>query len=221
MFMGRAEFVQIFLVGGTSKLPGIASRLTDYLFAPKSNLTISAGVDPDEAIAKGSVLQGQRLLSNGNAADFQRDDVRRTSALSKPLGLKTSGAVGLTVLLDAPAPLPNRRMVELIVPASTNGKSSVLLSLYEGESTVKVSKPERKTNGHAKADDDDDDDEDEEEEVRTLVVEPRRHIVDLIAPIASSSQKSVLKLTITVDAAGKGTLESRSGSKTATASFGV
>lgn len=181
--------------------------MTDSLFASKQNIVISAGIDADEAVAKGAALQGTRLLENGNAIDLLREDVRSTTALSKPLGLKTGA--GLTVLLDAPAPLPCRRLVELIVGPSTNGKSHALLSLYEGESTVKVTQPP-KTNGHAKKADDEEDDEDEEEEIRTLVVEPRRHIIDLAVPIANPSQKSVLKLTITVDANGHGTLEARS-----------
>lgn len=193
--------------------------MLDGLFAPHSSLRITTGVEPDQAVAKGAALQAERLREAGALAGPEMgDNVRRAPALTKPIGLRMAGAESLTVLLDASAPLPNRRMAELIVGPAKGG-SHALLSLWEGESSVSVTKPERNGKAPANGADDDDDDEDEDEEVRSLVVKPQRQLVDLAVPVPADKKARVV-VTLSVDAAGHGTLVAKSGSQTVKASFG-
>lgn len=164
-------------------------------------------------------MQAERLREAGALANPEMgDNVRRAPALTKPIGLRLPGVDSLTVLLDASAALPNRRQAELIVGPAKGG-SHALLSLWEGESSVSVSKPER--NGKAPANGaDDDDEDDEDEEVRSLVVKPTRQIVDLAVPVPADKKARVL-VTLSVDAAGHGILVAKSGSQEVKASFGA
>lgn len=108
-----------------------------------------------------------------------------------------------------------RRIIEVEVPAGT-GSAQVLLSLWEGVNSIKVESPVKKAKSGGGffglgASKDEDEDEDEEEDTRTAIVTPKSPLADLVIDVENKvvGKKAVpkVKITLIVDASGKGSVE--------------
>ncbi|ORY92717.1 Hsp70 protein-domain-containing protein [Leucosporidium creatinivorum] len=222
------QIQEVVLVGGTTRIPALTNKL--YGFFNEDNTTITARLDSDEVVARGTALQAQSLLSADNLALINRlsteTSVLSPSALSAPIGI----VIGedFHALVEANTPLPTRRIIEF--PISSSSGSQLLLSFSEGEESVKVEapppKPAKKAGwfGGKKDEDEDEDEEDEEEEVRTLVAKPTKALADLVVDVDSKAAKKGLKVkvTIVVVEGGKGTVtavQTVEGAKVAQATF--
>lgn len=117
-------------------------------------------------------------------------------------------------LVEGSTPLPFRRIIEVPVPAGS-GSASILLSLWEGINEIKVEAPVKKVKSSggffSRASKDEEEEEDEEEDTRTAVVTPKSALADLVVNVENKvvGKKSVpkVKITLIVDAAGKGSVE--------------
>ena len=211
---------QVVFIGGTCKNPTIADRVA--LLFPESTL-ISTEVDPDQAIARGCVLQARAIASlskedGSYAASSSSLSSERSQTLTSPIGLMVptpadsrnspgvvDGKIFVTVL-EANTPLPARRIVDL--PFGKDSKS-VLLSLHEGKEEVHVEPAAQKAPA-AKGDDSDDEDE-EEEDTRTLVIKPTSALAELVVKTSAGAKKeeNVVRLVVIVRKDGKMEIEAR------------
>lgn len=217
------------LIGGSTRLPTLSSRLAD-LFPSRTSIT--SELDPDEVIAKGCVLQAGLLTkpSSANISPKEWQDVAAsTSTLSKPIGLllgtdKESGR--FAPLLYENSPLPARRTIEIQVPEGEK-EATVALSLWEGKHEIKVEEPAPKTNG--KKSSESDEESEDEEPTRTPVVKADRQLVDLSLKVDATlkgegarAATRAVKVTIVVGKDGKGkvtALQNKKGAESYSAEF--
>jgi len=206
------QIQEVILVGGTTRLPALADKL--YGFFNEDTTTLTAQIDPDEVIAKGSALHAVALPEDHKKADsvfaraLNETTVSAPSATAAPIGL-TNGEAFFT-LVEANTPLPLRRIVELDV---ASGASEVLISLAEGAASIEVSQPVKeekskpgllaRLTGSGAAASDDEDEDDEPEEVRTVVVKPTKQVAEVKVAVDSKS-KAKVQVTVIVGVDGKG-----------------
>ncbi|GAA5997808.1 ribosome-associated complex protein SSZ1 [Rhodotorula paludigena] len=153
-------------------------------------------------------------------------------SLARPLGfvlepeLAASPAdLAFVTLVAAHTPLPARRIVD--VPVESDAASEVVVALWEGEGYVKVTPPQSKLDqakgalagaaasvvdavkkATGTADEDDfSDDEEEEEDIRTAEVRATKAVADLVVPVDASKKDARVRITVVVDAQGKGHIE--------------
>ncbi|GAA5909834.1 ribosome-associated complex protein SSZ1 [Sporobolomyces salmoneus] len=231
------EIQEIVLVGGTTKLPALADKLS-YLLS--ESVQITSQIEPDEVVAKGAALHSLSLSktfpsSTPNSSELLRSSttepsVVSPSALSKPLGFVLEpeqtdvSKLAFVTLMDRDTPLPARRIIDLNVPADTSA-SEVVLALWEGESYVKITPRETKVEQAkgllssmanavkgavgAGKDEEFSDSEDEEEDIKTVEVKPTAAIADLVVPVNSKKTDSKVRVTLVVDSNGKGSIEAK------------
>jgi molecular chaperone DnaK (HSP70) len=167
---------EVVLVGGTAHTPRIATNLS-YLFPKTTKIlapsTDPSAINPSELQARGAALQASFI------ADYAPEDIDQSTHaaittvphVSNAIGIVSPGPHGEEVfvpIIPTDTAVPARRVVELPVP---NG-GDVLIKVVEGNTHIKVTKPEPKEKDESKAakaedadeDDDDSDFDDEEEE---------------------------------------------------------
>ena len=194
---------EVVLSGGTSHTPRIAANFT-YMFpqntrilAPSTDVT---SINPSELGARGAALQAS-LIQDYEAEDIDQSThaaVTTVPHVANAIGVISANEAGEEVFVPIVQPdtaVPARRTVQLSVP---NG-GDVLVKVAEGNTHIKVTKPEPKTkeNGDSKAakvedaDDSDEDDsdfsDDEEEE------EKREKVWKIGATLAEAAVKGVKK----------------------------
>ncbi|GAA5967660.1 hypothetical protein JCM3765_005843 [Sporobolomyces pararoseus] len=243
------QIQEVVLVGGTTKLPALADKLS-YLLS--ESVQITSQIEPDEVVAKGAALHTLSLTktfpsSSPNSADLLKSSttepsVVSPSALSKPLGFVLEpeqtdlSKLAFVTLMDRDTPLPARRIIDLNLPADASA-SEVVLALWEGEAYIKVTPRETKVEqakgllssmanavkGAVGAGNDEDYSSDEEEEdIKTVEVKPTQAIADLVIPVDSKKTDKKVRVTLVVDSNGKGSIEAKQlvdGAKSVEASF--
>ncbi|KAM0193874.1 hypothetical protein ACHAPA_000199 [Fusarium lateritium] len=165
---------EVILSGGTSHTPRIANNLrgifpeSTEILAPA---TSAAAINPSELLARGAALQAS-LIQEYEAADIEQSThpaVTTVKHISNAIGVITVGADGEDVFTPVVAPetaAPARRTVH--IPAPKEG-GDVLIKIVEGNTHIKVTKPEPKAKEEKDDDSDSDDSEDEEEETREKI----------------------------------------------------
>ncbi|KAL8278994.1 hypothetical protein RQP46_008663 [Phenoliferia psychrophenolica] len=236
---------EVILVGGTSRLPKLSEKV-QYLLPESVNL--KSEIDPDEVLAKGAALQAVKIIESYplDSAAAQalhtrsktESSVISPASLAFPIGLvldaakddnKAVDGKSFVTLVAEGSPLPVRRIIELEVPVG-KGPEQVLLSLWEGSHEIKVEAPEakKKAGFFSRKADDDEEDDDEPEDVRTAIVKPTKALADLVVAVETKPEgkkaksPSKVRVTIVVDAAGKGSATAtqlRAGAPTVTATF--
>lgn len=195
---------EVILSGGTAHTPRIAANLKN-IFPPstavQSPSTSATAVNPSELQARGAALQAS-LIQEYEADDIDQSThaaVTTVQHITNAIGvvsLSESGAEVFTPVVAPETALPARRTVRVSAPA--NG-GDVLVKVVEGNTHIKVTKPEPKpaTNGSKGAtvedakdsDDDSDDDSDEEEEEE----EKREKVWKIGSTLAEAAIKGVKK----------------------------
>jgi molecular chaperone DnaK (HSP70) len=168
---------EVILSGGTSHTPRIANNLrgifpeSTEILAPATSAT---AINPSELLARGAALQAS-LIQEYEAADIEQSThpaVTTVKHISNAIGVITVGADGEDVFTPVVAPetaVPARRTVH--IPAPKEG-GDVLIKIVEGNTHIKVTKPEPKAKEEKDAEDEDDsdfDDSDDEEETREKI----------------------------------------------------
>ncbi|KAJ4263951.1 Hsp70 protein that interacts with Zuo1p [Fusarium torreyae] len=184
---------EVILSGGTSHTPRIANNLrgifpeSTAIEAPATSVT---AINPSELLARGAALQAS-LIQEYEAADIEQSThpaVTTVKHISNAIGVITVGADGEDVFTPVIAPetaAPARRTVH--IPAPKEG-GDVLIKIVEGNTHIKVTKPEPKAkaeNGDKDEDDSDFDESDDEEE------ETREKVWKIGNPLAEAAIKGV------------------------------
>jgi molecular chaperone DnaK len=116
-----AEIDEILLVGGSTRIPLVQKRVTEF-FGKDTNKT----VNPDEVVALGAAVQAGVLA--GDVTDVVLVDVTPLS-----LGIETLGGV-MTVMIPRNTTIPTRK-TETYTTAADN-QSSVEVKVYQGERSM-------------------------------------------------------------------------------------
>ncbi len=97
------QFSQVILVGGSTRMPQVSRRLEEELHLPLRLF------EPDEAVAKGAALYGQRLLLKQKirtrATEIQRA-TEHVSAMSRHAGTFAENARTTSSLIEEPIEIP-------------------------------------------------------------------------------------------------------------------
>jgi len=211
---------EVVLSGGTSNTPRIASNF-QHLFPESTTIlaptTTSNAQFPSELQARGAALQAS-LVQEYETEDIEQSThaaVTTVPHLTNAIGVVSLSDSGEEVFVPIIAPetaVPARRTAQLLAPK--NG-GDVYVKIVEGNTHIKVTKPEPKANGtkgatveDAKDSDEDDSDEEEEEE------EKREKVWKVGATLAEAGVRGVKKggkveVTINVDAALSVTVTTR------------
>ncbi|KAK3395482.1 HSP70-domain-containing protein [Sordaria brevicollis] len=206
---------EVILSGGTSHTPRIAANL-GYLFPQSTKIlapsTTPAAINPSELNARGAALQAS-LIQEYEAEDIDQSThaaVTTVPHITNAIGVISLNEAGEEVFVPVVAPetaVPARRTVHVAAPKDGG---DVLVKIVEGNTHIKVTKPEPKAKDESKsakvedADDEEGDDsdfsDDEEEEE-----EKREKVWKIGAPLAEAAIRGVKKggkveVTILVDA---------------------
>jgi molecular chaperone DnaK (HSP70) len=204
---------EVLLSGGTSHTPRIATNLknifpeTTEVVAPSTSAT---AINPSELQARGAALQAS-LVQEYEAEDIEQSThaaVTTVPHLTNAIGVVSVSESGEEVFVPVVVPetaIPARRTIQLLAPKDGG---DVYVKIVEGNTHIKVTKPEPKTNGNkgatvedAKDSDDEDEDSDEEEEEE----EKREKVWKIGSTLAEAAVRGVKKggkveVTINVDA---------------------
>ncbi|KAL2262256.1 hypothetical protein VTK26DRAFT_2006 [Humicola hyalothermophila] len=211
---------EVILSGGTAHTPRIATNLryifpeTTRILAPSTNPT---AINPSELQARGAALQAS-LIQEYEAEDIEQSThaaVTTVPHVTNAIGVVSLSESGEEVFVPIVPPetaVPARRTVHVAAPKDGG---DVLIKVVEGNTHIKVTKPEPKVkeNGDSKAakvedadddeaDDDDSDFSDEEEEEEE---EKREKVWKIGSTLAEAAIRGVKKggkveVTITVNA---------------------
>ncbi|WXC45236.1 hypothetical protein QX201_004957 [Fusarium graminearum] len=193
---------EVILTGGTSHTPRIANNLrtifpeTTEIQAPA---TSASAINPSELLARGAALQAS-LIQEYEASDIEQSThpaVTTVKHISNAIGVITVGADGEDVFTPIVAPetaAPARRTVH--IPAPKEG-GDVLIKIAEGNTHIKVTKPEPKAKDEAKDEDDSDfsDSDEEDEETREKIWK----IGSTLAEAAVKDVKAGGKVEVTIN----------------------
>lgn len=196
---------EVIMSGGTSHTPRIAANLanifpeTTAILAPSTTPT---AINPSELAARGAALQAS-LIQEFDTEDIEQSihpAVTTVKHITHAIGVVTLSEDGseeiFTPIIAPETALPARRAVHVAAPKDGG---DVLVKIVEGNTHIKVTKPEPKAkeNGEDKekkdadAEDEDDsdfsDDEDEEEQ------EKREKVWKLGATLAEAAVRGVKK----------------------------
>lgn len=197
---------EVILSGGTSHVPKIAENVqalfpdTTKVLAPA---TSTAALNPSELSARGAAIQASMIQG------FDKEDIEQSTHEMVTVTPHTSAMIGAqitgqptdaaTIIIPSMTAVPARKSKIIDAP-----EGDVLLLISEGESEIKVTKPEpkAKTNGTKKAADDDEDDlsdddedDDEEDELREKVYKTKK----ILAEFQFKGLKKGAKLEVTVN----------------------
>ncbi|EGZ76711.1 HSP70-domain-containing protein [Neurospora tetrasperma FGSC 2509] len=205
---------EVILSGGTSHTPRIAANL-GYLFPQTTKIlapsTTPAAINPSELNARGAALQAS-LIQEYEAEDINQSThaaVTTVPHITNAIGVISLNEAGEEVFVPVVAPetaVPARRTIHVAAPKDGG---DVLVKIAEGNTHIKVTKPEPKVKDESKAakvedadeegDDSDFSDEEEEEE------EKREKVWKIGSTLAEAAVRGVKKggkveVTILVDA---------------------
>lgn len=194
---------EVIMSGGTSHTPRIAANLANIfpestaIMAPSTTPT---AINPSELAARGAALQAS-LIQEFEAEDIEQSihpAVTTVKHITHAIGVVTLSEDGneeiFTPIIAPETALPARRAVHVAAPKEGG---DVLVKIVEGNTHIKVTKPEPKPkeNGEEKKKEDEDDeddsdfsdDEDEEEQ------EKREKVWKLGATLAEAAVRGVKK----------------------------
>ncbi|PWN88608.1 actin-like ATPase domain-containing protein [Acaromyces ingoldii] len=229
-----AQVDEVILVGGTSRLQGLKDHL-GAIFPESTHLTDS--VDADQALARGCAVHAQAIATTDEGSVERKHLINlgldksenlkelKVQSTTKPVGIVVPAPASLANGVSSPedealkrkiddgklfvtvvpskTPLPARRAFTLVAPKD----GLALVSLFEGDESVRKDKVER-TKDEDEDDDDLDDDEDLDEEdkfveVETVVVKPSKALGDVVVPREKVSKDGKVRVEVRVDVEGK------------------
>ncbi|ORY67645.1 hsp70-like protein [Pseudomassariella vexata] len=199
---------EVILSGGTAHTPRIASNFrsifpaTTAIQAPSTNPN---AVNPSELLARGAALQAS-LIQEYETNDIEQSThpaVTTVPHITNAIGVVSLGDDGEDIFTPVIAPetaVPVRRTVHVATPKEGG---DVLVKIVEGNTHIKVTKPEAKPkeNGTKDDDEDDSDDDDSEEEEE----ETREKVWKIGATLGEAAVRGVKKgskVEVTINVAG-------------------
>ncbi|KAI1141055.1 HSP70-domain-containing protein [Hypoxylon sp. FL0543] len=202
---------ELILSGGTSHTPRIANNFraifpqTTTIQAPA---TSASAINPSELQARGAALQAS-LIQEYESDDIEQSThpavttVKHVTNAIGVISLSEQGEETFTPIIAPETAVPARRTVHIAAPE--NG-GNVLVKVVEGNTHIKVTKPEPKPKENGKKEDDEEDEDDsdfddsdeEEEEHREKVWK----IGSTLAEAAVRDVKKGGKVEVTINVAG-------------------
>ncbi|KAL7621176.1 Hsp70 protein that interacts with Zuo1p [Parahypoxylon ruwenzoriense] len=202
---------EVILSGGTSHTPRIAANFrsifpeTTTIQAPS---TSSSAVNPSELQARGAALQASLIQ------EYESDDIEQSTHPAVTTVKHITNAIGVISLSDggeeiftpiiAPeTAVPARRAIHIAAPADGG---SVLVKVAEGNTHIKVTKPEPKPKENGKKEDGEGEDEDEDSDFDSEEEEETREKVwkigSTLAEAAIRDIKKGGKVEVTINVTG-------------------
>lgn len=197
---------EVIMTGGTSHTPRIAGNFR-YIF-PESTViqapsTSPAAINPSELLSRGAALQASLIQ------EYETDDIDQSTHpavttvphITNAIGVLTVGEDGEEVFTPVIAPetaLPARRTVHVAAPKEGG---DVLVKVVEGNTHIKVTKPEPKAKENGAKDEEDEDDEDDEEDEEEEHREKIWKIGTTLAEAAVRGTKKDGKVEVTINVA--------------------
>lgn len=194
---------EVIMTGGTSHTPRVAANFR-YIF-PESTViqapsTSPAAINPSELLARGAALQASLIQ------EYESDDIEQSTHpavstvphVANAIGVITVGSDGEETFAPIIAPetaVPARRTVHVATPKDGG---DVLIKVVEGNTHIKVTKPEPKAKEDKAEDDEDDSDDDSEEEEEEEHREKIWKIGTTLAEAAVKGTKKGSKVEVTV-----------------------
>lgn len=194
---------EVIMTGGTSHTPRVAANFR-YIF-PESTViqapsTSPAAINPSELLARGAALQASLIQ------EYESDDIEQSTHpavstvphVANAIGVITVGSDGEETFAPIIAPetaVPARRTVHVATPKEGG---DVLIKVVEGNTHIKVTKPEPKAKEDKAEDDEDDSDDDSEEEEEEEHREKIWKIGTTLAEAAVKGTKKGSKVEVTV-----------------------
>lgn len=197
---------EVIMAGGTSHTPRIAANFRNIF--PETTViqafsTSSSAINPSELLARGAALQAS-LIQEYETEDIEQSThpaVSTVPHVANAIGVIAVSADGEETFAPIVAPetaVPVRRIVHVEAPKEGG---DVLIKIAEGNTHIKVTKPEPKAKDKKQDDSDDDSDDDseaEEEEHREKIWKIGTTLAE--ASIKDTKKGSKIEVTIQVNA---------------------
>ncbi|KAH8662105.1 putative ribosome-associated complex subunit SSZ1 [Xylariales sp. PMI_506] len=195
---------EVIMTGGTSHTPRIANNFrlifpeTTAIQAPSTN---PSAINPSELLARGAALQAS-LIQEYDTEDIDQSThpaVTTVAHITNAIGVISLGDDGEEVFTPVIAPetaVPARRTVHLSAPKDGG---DVLIKIVEGNTHIKVTKPEPKPKEEKPEDAEDDSDFDSEEEEEEEHREKIWKIGSTLAEAAVRGTKKNDKIEVTIN----------------------
>jgi len=119
----KEQVDEIFLIGGSSRIPKIQSMIKDFFNGKQINMTLNA----DEAIVCGAAIQG--AISN-NVIDEKLDKIILLDLIPFSLGIEKEKGE-MEVVVQKNSTIPCKKTINF--PTYEDNQKEIIIKLYEGE----------------------------------------------------------------------------------------
>lgn len=201
---------EVILSGGTSHTPRIANNFraifpqTTTIQAPA---TSASAINPSELQARGAALQASLIQ------EYESDDIEQSTHPAVTTVKHVTNAIGVislsgdgeetfTPIIAPETAVPARRTIHIAAPG--NG-GDVLVKVVEGNTHIKVTKPEPKPKENGKKEDDEEDEDDSDFDSDEEEEEHREKVWKIGSTLAEAAVRGVKKggkVEVTINVAG-------------------